>query len=505
MKSETQVERTLQGIVRFLSIRDDWKNTVVTGLAVDSRKVQAGNCFIACPGHVSDGRSFLHAAFSAGAGSALVDAEGFTVDPAIDRPVIPVEALRSRMGVIAANYYGDPSSRLTLLAITGTNGKTSVSQLVAQALDYLGKRCGVIGTLGNGLVGELELTSNTTPDVVECNRLLADMLVQGAEVVTMEASSHGLIQGRIDGLHIHTALVMNISRDHLDYHGTMEAYTEAKALLACHVGLKNLVLNLDDERVAAMRSVAAPDTRIWSFSLHDSRTATVKATNIVYSKQGVDICVEYAGQSTIVHSNLIGEFNCSNLLASLTLMLSAGVELHLAADALSHCKPVIGRMQRISFEADQPMVIVDFAHTPDALKKALLALRKHAQGRIWCVFGCGGDRDAGKRPLMAAVAAELADEVIMTADNPRSEKLSTIISDMVKGLPPQAVFKIVDDRAEAVAQAILGAAVGDVVLVAGKGHENYQEVQSIKYTYSDVQECKHALHRRSDVCRKGEG
>lgn len=504
MKSETRVVRDLQGIVPFLSIRDDWKNTVVTGLAVDSRKVQAGNCFIAYPGHGSDGRNFLRAAFSAGASSALVDAEGFAVDPSIERPVIPVDALRSRLGLIAANFYGDPSSQLKLLAITGTNGKTSVSQLVAQALDYLGKRCGVIGTLGNGLVGKLELTTNTTPDVVECNRLLADMLVQGAEVVTMEASSHGLIQGRIDGLHVHTALVTNISRDHLDYHGTMEAYAEAKALLACHVGLKNLVLNLDDERVAAMRSVAAPDTRIWSFSLDDSKAATVKATNVVYGKQGVDIYVEHEGQSAVVRSNLIGEFNSSNLLASLTLMLSAGVELRLAADALSHCKPVIGRMQRISFEADQPMVIVDFAHTPDALEKALIALRKHTQGRIWCVFGCGGDRDAGKRPLMAAVAAELADKVILTADNPRSEKLSTILSDMVNGLPPQVAFQIVDDRADAVAEAILNAAVGDVVLVAGKGHEDYQEIQGVKYAYSDVQQCRLALHRRSDVCRKGE-
>lgn len=493
MNNTLKQERCLQDIVPFMQLKDDWKNTVVTGLAVDSRKVQQGNCFIAYPGHVSDGREYLRAAFSAGAGSALVEADGFAANDRFQLPVIPVSQLQTQLGSIASRFYGNPSAQMTLLAVTGTNGKTSVSQLVSQALVILGEKAGVIGTLGNGLVGQLQETANTTPDVVECNRLLAEMLASGAGFVAMETSSHGLVQGRVDGLSIHSALVTNISRDHLDYHGTMEAYTEAKTLIARQPGLKNLVLNLDDERVADMRTAAASDTKVWTFSLRNIAGAAVTATSIEYQKQGMNIGVQCGGKTATIHSALIGEFNSSNLLASLTLLLCAGVELKAATAALSQVEPIAGRMQCLSHSEQQPMVVVDFAHTPDALEKALLALRQHTSGRIWCVFGCGGDRDAGKRPLMAQVVADLADEMILTADNPRSETFSAIVADMVRGVPEQRAFSIIESRAKAIVHAINNASQNDVVLVAGKGHENYQEVAGVKHPYSDVDVCRGAL------------
>jgi len=504
MNTELKIERLLQDIVPFLQPEERWKNTVITGLAVDSRKVQVGNCFIAYPGHQSDGRAFMSAALQAGASAVLVEADGY-VEQAVDQavPVLPVVELKARLGEIAAAFYGHPSQALKLLAITGTNGKTSVSQLVAQALDHLNLTCGVIGTLGNGLVGQLADTANTTPDVVECNRLLESFRVQGARAVTMETSSHGLVQGRVAGLSIHSGLVTNISRDHLDYHGTMEAYAEAKQMLVRHSGLKHLILNLDDERVAAMAAAALPETRLWTFSLQNRADATVCAVASHYHKQGMEIQVRYQGHEVTLRSTLIGEFNSANLLASLTLLLSAGISLNDAAEALSQARPVTGRMQRVDASERQPMVVIDFAHTPDALEKALLALRRHAEGNIWCVFGCGGNRDAGKRPLMAEVVAELADELVITADNPRNESFRTIVADMVKGVPAGVAFQVIEERSAAVAYAIANAAAKDVVLIAGKGHEAYQEVQGVKLPYSDLAAARAALSLAGQASGEG--
>lgn len=484
MNGNPVTERNLEDLVPFLQLEESWKKTVVTGLAVDSRKVKEGNCFLAYPGHHSDGREFLSAAIAAGAESALVEADGFE-QQSFAVPVITVPGLKDRLGDIASEFYGNPSSKLKLVAITGTNGKTSVSQLLAQALEYLGQPCGVIGTLGNGLVGKLQTTINTTPDVVDCNRLLAEMHEQGAQCVTMESSSHGLVQGRVDGLTIFSALVTNISRDHLDYHGTMEAYTEAKTLLVSHPGLQHLVLNFDDVRVAEMAKSMQMGTQLWSFSLQNRDDVSVRTASVHYGKQGVELMVCHGQSQATVRSELIGEFNGANLVACLTLLLTLGVALVPAAEALSKVKPVLGRMQRVPATTEQPMVIIDFAHTPDALEKALLALKRHAEGRVWCVFGCGGDRDAGKRPLMAEVVADLADELVITADNPRSETFSGIVADMAKGIPHSVAFQVIEDRAKAVAHAINNATKDDVVLIAGKGHEDYQEVAGQKLPYSD--------------------
>ena len=492
MSGVLKVERHLEDLVPFVQLDDSWKKTVVTGLAVDSRKVKEGFCFLAYPGHQSDGRAFVSAAVASGAGSVLVEADGFErVDCSV--PVVAVPDLKGRLGEIASEYYGNPSAGLKLLAITGTNGKTSVSQLVAQALESFGQRAGVIGTLGNGLLGELSATVNTTPDVVDCNRLLADMKAAGARFVSMETSSHGLIQGRVDGLTIYTALVTNISRDHLDYHGTMDAYCAAKTLLVTHPGLQHVVLNWDDARVVDMAKSVHGDTKLWTFSLQNRDDVTVGTESIHYGKQGIEMVVRFGAARATLKSELIGEFNGANLLASLTLLLASGVDLAQAVAALSAVKPVVGRMQRVLGAPHQPMVIIDFAHTPDALEKALLALRRHADRRIWCVFGCGGDRDSGKRPLMAEVVAELADEFIVTTDNPRSESFATIVADIVKGIPQGVAFQVIEDRMAAVAYAIGNASAHDVVLIAGKGHEDYQEVAGEKLPYSDLNAAQAAL------------
>jgi UDP-N-acetylmuramyl-tripeptide synthetase len=496
MISIASAEKRLHEFAPFDFQNPEWGNIRVTGLAVDSRKVEVGNCFLAYPGHHSDGRDYLCSAFDAGASCALVEADGFSAEPVVGKPVVVVEGLQSKLGDIASKFYDDPSAKLKLCAITGTNGKTSVSQLVAHALHRLKKPCGVIGTLGNGMVSDLQPTTNTTPGVVDSNRVLKELLDQGAEFVVMETSSHGLVQGRVDGLKIDTALITNISRDHLDYHGTMEAYRDAKALLVLHPMLRNLILNADDDVVISMSSKVEPSVRVWSFSQRHRSDVSVCAAEVSYHRRGIDITVQYAGQQVLLHSALIGEFNGSNLLAAMTVLLAAGVSLSAAADALSSVAPVAGRMQMLKSCSLQPMVVVDFAHTPDALEKVILALRLHCAGRLWCVFGCGGDRDAGKRPIMSEIVCRLSDEAIITADNPRTEKLGNIIADMVKGVPEGTAFQVIEDRAQAVAHAVKNAGEHDVVLIAGKGHESYQEIDGVKFDYSDVVEATAALQSK---------
>lgn len=494
MTTLTQPGRALQDIVPFLNLKTEWQTLMVTGLAVDSRQVKAGNCFIAYPGDHSDGRRFLRAAEQAGAVCALVEAQGVADDHSqYSIPVIKVEGLRKQLGRIASEFYRAPSGALTLYAVTGTNGKTSVSQMIAQALTALEQPCGVIGTLGTGFPGALQSSANTTPGVVENNAILRDMLDKGAKAAVMEASSHGLVQGRMDGLQISTAIFTNLTRDHLDYHGTQEAYRDAKALLAKWSGLQNLILNGDDVQIRGMASLASPDARIWFYSEQKEADADVKASEVLFGQQGICIEINYSGHKATLKSALIGDFNVGNLLAATTALLSTGYSLNEAVQALSSVEPVPGRMQAVTGDAGLPLVLIDFAHTPDALEKALSAARRHCKGKLCCVFGCGGDRDAGKRPLMAAAVSRLADEMILTADNPRSEALSHILADMVKGIPAQKAYLLIEDRAEAVSHAVRNAGADDVILIAGKGHETWQEVQGVKYDYSDLASARAAL------------
>jgi len=479
----------------------EWSETRVSGLAVDSRKVRAGDCFIAYPGHVSDGRQFIAAAVEKGASAVLAEAEGLQVPPGVTVPVVPVPGLQQQLGAIASRFYGDPSQHVQLVAVTGTNGKTTVTQLIAQALQQLKITSGVMGTLGNGLAGQLAPTQNTTPDIIDINRLLHEMQQQNAQVVAMEASSHGLVQGRLDGLTLHTGIITNLSRDHLDYHGSMEAYRDAKALLARNHSLKALILNADDAQVMGMAVHAQPGVSVMTFSLRDNSGATVVARNLQFHSRGMRLQVQLDAAVAELESALVGEFNASNLLAALAGLLSLGIALPDACKALGQVQPVPGRVEMVNPQksAQEPAVVVDFAHTPDALEKVIFSLRRHCSGKLWCVFGCGGDRDAGKRPLMGAVVARDADEMIVTADNPRSEKLRNIIGHIVKGIPPQCAYNIIEDRAQAVEFAVLNAAGDDLILLAGKGHEDYQDVQGVKYPYSDLDAARQALQKRSQV------
>lgn len=479
----------------------EWSKTRVSGLAVDSRKVRAGDCFIAYPGHASDGRRFIAAAVEKGASAVLAEAEGLQVPAGVTVPVVPVPGLQQQLGAIASKFYGNPSQHLQLVAVTGTNGKTTVTQLIAQALQQLSITSGVMGTLGNGLVGQLAPTQNTTPDIIDINRLLHEMQQQSARVVAMEASSHGLVQGRLDGLMLHTGIITNLSRDHLDYHGSMEAYRDAKALLARNLSLKCLILNADDDQVMGMAMHAQSTVTLMTFSLREDSGATVIARHLQFHSRGMRLQVQAGAAVAELESALVGEFNASNLLAALAGLLALGVALPEACKALAQVQPVPGRVEMVNPQKSEqePAVVVDFAHTPDALEKVIFSLRRHCGGKLWCVFGCGGDRDAGKRPLMGAVVARDADEMIVTADNPRSEKLRNIIGHIVKGIPPQCAYNIIEDRAQAVEFAVLNAASDDLILLAGKGHEDYQDVQGVKHPYSDMVAARQALQKRSQV------
>lgn len=471
-------------------------NAMVTGLQVDSRKVQPGDCFLAFPGHTVDGREYIKDALARGAVVVVAEAQGLQQESEL--PIVAVDNLQRRLGEIAGRFYRDPSSAMSVVAVTGTNGKTTVTQLVAHALVTLGRAAGVIGTLGNGPVSQMAPTSNTTPDAVMVNALLWQMQQAGVNAIAMEASSHGLVQGRLDGLTIHTGVITNLSRDHLDYHGSMEAYRDAKALLAQHPSLRCLIVNADDPVVAGMARLAHANCRIMMFSLDPQSSADIKAESVNFSTKGLVLNVVVGAERSQIESQLVGEFNAANLLAALAALLSLGFELRAACKALASVAPVAGRMQVVvaSEAAGQPAVVVDFAHTPDALEKVLVALRRHCKGALWCVFGCGGDRDVGKRPLMGSVAARYADRVIVTSDNPRSERPARIIADIVKGIPVGVGFEIIEDRTEAIRFAIANAASIDMVLLAGKGHEDYQEVAGVKHPFSDVDVASHMLALR---------
>ncbi|HVL02770.1 MAG TPA: UDP-N-acetylmuramoyl-L-alanyl-D-glutamate--2,6-diaminopimelate ligase [Dongiaceae bacterium] len=506
MTIESGIVRRLEEFVPILKQQrglhnSEWSDTRVNGLAVDSRKIRLGDCFIAYPGHFSDGRAFIAAAVQKGAAAVLAEADGLQVPPGVNVPVVPMSGLQSQLGAIASAFYGNPSQQLQLVAVTGTNGKTTVTQLIAHALHQLNIVSGVMGTLGNGLAGQLAPTNNTTPDIIDINRLLHEMRQHSARVVAMEASSHGLVQGRLDGLTLHTGIITNLSRDHLDYHGSMDAYRDAKALLASNATLRTLIVNADDAQVMGMAANARDGVQVMTFSLNQNSGATLVARDLDFHANGLRLQVSIDGQTAVLESPLVGEFNASNLLAALAGLLALDVSLADACRALGQVQPVAGRVEMVNPQksVNEPAVVVDFAHTPDALEKVILSLRRHCAGKLWCVFGCGGDRDAGKRPLMGAVVARDADETIITADNPRTEKLKNIIGHIVKGIPPESAFKIIEDRTQAVEFAVLNAAGEDLILLAGKGHEDYQDVQGTKHSYSDLDVARQALQKRKQV------
>ncbi len=486
-----------------------WLCAQVTGtLQTDSRQVGAGDGFIAWPGAATDGREHVAAALAQGAAACLVEQDGVDAYGFEGDTIASYAQLKAATGPIAAAYYGEPTQQLAVLAVTGTNGKTSTAWWLAQALSNLDRpapiRCGLVGTLGIGTPPDVEFTGLTTPDPVLLQRHFRRFVDQGFAACAIEASSIGLAERRLDGTRIRVALFTNFTQDHLDYHGSMDAYWQAKLELFGWPGLQAAVVNIDDPKGAELATLlAARPLDLWTVSCR--APARLQARDIGYGAQGLQFAVLEGGQRHELATQLIGQYNVANLLGVIAAMRSLGVPLAEAVQACRSLLPVPGRMECIS-EAEQPLVAIDYAHTSDALDKALHALRPLARqrgGQLWCIFGCGGDRDPLKRPLMAAVAEKNADEVVVTSDNPRSEKPEAIISQILLGLSHDHSVQVQADRALAIAETLEQAAAEDVVLIAGKGHEDYQEVAGVKQPFSDMAHARSALRRRADFLAMG--
>ncbi|TAN08403.1 MAG: UDP-N-acetylmuramoyl-L-alanyl-D-glutamate--2,6-diaminopimelate ligase [Rhodanobacteraceae bacterium] len=465
---------------------------VVSGLTLDSRSVRAGDAFVALAGTTHHGIEFADAAFAQGA--TVVIAETHGAGPALrghDARVVWVDGLRERLGAIAARFYGDPSAAMTVVGVTGTSGKTSTVQLLAQAFTLIGRRAATIGTLGAGLHGALHAGERTTPDVIRVHGLMAEFRAAGADAVAMEVSSHALDQHRVDGIHFDVTVFTNLTRDHLDYHQTMEAYFAAKARLFAWPDLVAAVINVDDPYGRRLLDRVAPGTRVWRYGI-EAADADVRATHVRLDADGIRFELATPWGQGAIRSRLLGRFNVANLLAVAGTLGALGVGFEGIRAALAAAEPVAGRMNRLGGGA-APLVVVDYSHKPDALEQALATLRAHCEGRLVCVFGCGGERDAGKRPLMGAIAERRADAVIVTDDNPRGEDGDAIVAQIVAGMRAPEQARVERDRARAIGQAIATARAGDVVLIAGKGHETYQESHGVKRPFDDLKVARAAL------------
>lgn len=464
----------------------------VSAVALDSRDVAQGALFIALQGEKHDARKFIPAAIAAGAVAVFAEQGGEWNTHGIVNgvPVIVIAQLAQEAGRIASRFHDEPSQGLDVLAVTGTNGKTSIANLLAGALTLLGRKTGVLGTIGNGLYGELEASSHTTLDACRLQARLRQLRSRGAACVAMEASSHGIVQGRLNGTTIRVALFTNLTRDHLDYHGDMENYAAAKELLFRWPGLESAVLNADDPAGRRYAEVLVPGVRLLSYSQQADSDAQIRALAIEPGMNGITLRVMTpAGECEFV-TPLLGRFNVSNVLAVIGGLLALDIPLADIARVLARVEPVPGRMQ--SFAGAHPTVVVDYAHTPDALEKVLVSLREHVAGQLVCVFGCGGDRDRGKRPIMGAISAARADVTIITDDNPRTENPAAIRAEVLAGAPGA---REIGDRGEAIRTAVGMMQPGDVVVVAGKGHETGQIVGQTVVPFSDHECVKDALSK----------
>ncbi|MGN2254495.1 UDP-N-acetylmuramoyl-L-alanyl-D-glutamate--2,6-diaminopimelate ligase [Frateuria sp. GZRe12] len=458
------------------------------GLSLDSRQVRPGEAFIALNGTRTHGIAFAAEAVARGAALVLAEAPtvaGFT--PGV--PVLWIEHLHARLGEIAARFYDHPSRALRIVGVTGTNGKTSTVQMITQALSRLGHTAASIGTLGAGLFGALDDGERTTPDAISVQRLLARFRDQGATHVAMEVSSHALEQGRVGAVDFEVAAFTNLTRDHLDYHGTMEAYGAAKARLFAWPGLKAAAINVDDAFGHTLADRLPAGVRVLRTSIVGG--ADVGARAIATSAEGLAFELVTPWGAHAIRSPLLGRFNVANLLAVVACLGALGEPFARVVEAVQTLVPVNGRMNRLGGDGRRPLVVVDYAHTPDALEQALTALRAHCAGRLICVFGCGGERDAGKRPQMGEIAERLADVAIVTDDNPRGEDGDAIVAQIRAGMQRPAAIE--RDRAAAIGTAIARAGADDVVLIAGKGHETYQEGAAGKRPFDDLAVARAAL------------
>ncbi len=482
----------LDGIVKLPALPE----AQIGGLALDSRKVAPGDLFFALEGSQTHGKQFVDQAIERGAAAVLQEAAWARKAGRGGVPVISVPALKFKLGAIAERWFGNPAQAMSVIGITGTNGKTSVSHFIAQALRVDGP-CGVVGTLGNGLFGELQPSTHTTPDAITLHGLLAGMHNAGAQQVVMEVSSHALAQGRVSGIAFDVAVFTNLSHEHLDYHGDMASYGRAKRRLFETPGLKYAVINIDDDYGQSLLASMPGAVGTVSYGFDDSRLPpSLLGTDLRLDSQGLRLRIESDWGQGELRVPLLGRFNAENLLAAFAALLACGLGFDEVLARLSRLQPVPGRMQRLGGGPGEPLVVVDYAHTPDALAQVLEALRAHGAGRLTCVFGCGGERDVSKRPLMARAAEQGADRVIVSDDNPRGEDPEVIVADIFGGFDNADAVAVINDRAAAIRHAVTGAGEGDVVLIAGKGHEDYQLVGGQRLSFSDTEQARAALCAR---------
>lgn len=473
-----------------------WLHERVTGtLWSDSRKAGRGDGFIAWPGAATDGRRHVSAALAAGAAACLVEHAGAQTYGFDDERIATYAGLKAVTGSLAAAYFNAPSEQLQVVAITGTNGKTSTAWWLGYALSRIGRRCGVVGTLGIGEPGAMMVNGLTTPDPVLLQQQLRRFADEGFSACALEASSIGLEEGRLTGVCLKVAVFTNFTQDHLDYHSSMQDYWHAKKRLFSWPGLSAAVINIDDAKGRELQALLVESPLdLWTLSCNGA--ARLEAQAIAQGAHDLSFDVVEGGERHRLSAPMVGLYNVSNLLGVLASLRAMGVPLADAVAACADLLPVPGRTETLA-KPDLPLVVIDYAHTPDALEKVLMALRPLAQGRggrLWCMFGCGGDRDAGKRPLMAAAAEIRADQLVFTSDNPRSEDPLLIIGQMLKGLSrPQAVH-VQQDRRSAIAYALHAARPQDVVLLAGKGHEDYQDINGVKLVFSDRNEAQAVLN-----------
>ncbi len=483
---------------------DKFNDITITGLSLDSRSIKKNNLFIAIKGETVNGIEFINNAIEKGAAAVLWEADAAIeaikinwrkTSADINVPIIAIENLSQLLGEFADSFFESPSKQISVCGITGTNGKTSCADFIAQMIS-VDEPCGLLGTLGKGVYPDLKETGYTTPDAITCHQWLADIKSSQTKYAVMEVSSHALTQGRVNGIHFDCAVFTNVSRDHLDFHGDMESYIDAKTKLFEFPNLKNAIINVDDEAGRNIADNLSTNVRCIRYGLNESFIPDVYGYELELNQDGLNMKVKTPWGEGQLTSPIMGHFNASNLLAVLSVLLLKGIELDDALNRLSKIESVPGRMQR--FGGDQtPLVIVDFAHTPDALEQVLITLREHTEQNLWCVFGCGGDRDKGKRPLMGSIAEDKADYVVLTNDNPRSETPEKIIEEIKAGMKGTENISVESDRHNAITFAISNAKAGDVILIAGKGHENYQLIGDKKYPFNDVEEVKQQLEVRA--------
>lgn len=500
--SPTRQPQSMRELLQRIALIPGKLDRPVSGLSDDSRSVQPGDLFLARGGRKTHAAEHLQQAIERGAVAVLVDIDGPVVRHTMNfgTPVIGVPGLMQEIGTIASRFQGEPSTQMEIVGITGTNGKTSVAELIGHVLEGLdGKHCGEIGTLGWGIHGQLQPGSHTTPGALQLQAQLATLLTQGCERVVMEVSSHALDQYRADAVRFKVAVFTNLSHEHLDYHGDLRSYGKVKRRLFMFPGLQSAVVNSDDEFGRKLLQDPPGQAALVSYGLDHQHRPLVSGSKLNLDHSGLSMDINSPWGNGRLHSPLLGRFNALNLLAAIAALGCLNVPLQTSLDRLAEVTSIAGRMQLVNAGEPGPLVVIDYAHTPDALQQVLQALRDHSQGDLWCVFGCGGERDQAKRPAMGDIAERFADRVVVTWDNPRNEEPGYIIGQILGGMDQPTAVQVERDRATAIGYAIGHARPGDVVLIAGKGHEDYQLIGNQRLPFSDFDTARSTLDTISEA------